>query len=202
MIMAYWKFIIFMALFASNANELANWQLTVPAKEHISSYQIVSDNWKIHYSINGNEYQYYLGGEEMKIVYYSGTGNTEKMANLIAKGIVSGGKDAEVVNVSAAGLDIFDNEDVVILGCPAMGDEVLEEGEFEPFIEGISSKISGKKVALFGSYGWGDGQWMRDWQERMESLGCTLIDDGLIINYEPEDESPECINFGLKIAKV
>ena len=132
----------------------------------------------------------------MKIVYYSGTGNTEKMANLIAKGIVSGGKDAEVVNVSAAGLDIFDNEDVVILGCPAMGDEVLEEGEFEPFIEGISSKISGKKVALFGSYGWGDGQWMRDWQERMESLGCTLI------NYEPEDESPECINFGLKIAKV
>lgn len=60
MIMAYWKFIIFMALFASNANELANWQLTVPAKEHISSYQIVSDNWKIHYSINGNEYQYYL----------------------------------------------------------------------------------------------------------------------------------------------
>ena len=118
----------------------------------------------------------------MKIVYYSGTGNTEKMANLIAKGIVSGGKDAEVVNVSAAG--------------------VLEEGEFEPFIEGISSKISGKKVALFGSYGWGDGQWMRDWQERMESLGCTLIDDGLIINYEPEDESPECINFGLKIAKV
>lgn len=137
----------------------------------------------------------------MKIVYYSGTGNTEKMANLIAKGIVSGGKDAEVVNVSAAGLDIFDNEDVVILGCPAMGDEVLEEGEFEPFIEGISSKISGKKVALFGSYGWGDGQWMRDWQERMESLGCILIDDGLIINYEPEDESPECINFGLKIAK-
>lgn len=138
----------------------------------------------------------------MKIVYYSGTGNTEKMANLIAKGIESGGKGAEVVNVSAAGLDVFDNEDVVILGCPAMGDEVLEEGEFEPFIEEISSKLSGKKVALFGSYGWGDGQWMRDWQDRMESLGCTLIGDGLIINYEPEDESPECINFGLEIAKV
>lgn len=65
MIMAYWKFIIFMALFASNANELANWQLTVPAKEHISSYQIVSDNWKIHYSINGNEYQYYLNSHKM-----------------------------------------------------------------------------------------------------------------------------------------
>ena len=138
----------------------------------------------------------------MKIVYYSSTGNTEKIANLIAKGIERGGKAAELVNVSAAGLDVFDNEDVVILGCPAMGDEVLEEGEFEPFIEEISSKLSGKKVALFGPYGWGDGQWMRDWQDRMESLGCTLIGDGLIINYEPEDESPECINFGLEIAKV
>ena len=90
----------------------------------------------------------------------------------------------------------------LILGCPAMGDEVLEEAEFEHFMEGISDKISGKKVALFGSYGWGDGQWMRDWQDRVESLGCTLIDDGLIINYEPEDNSPECINFGKEIAKA
>ena len=138
----------------------------------------------------------------MKIVYYSASGNTEKMANLIAEGIVNGGKSVEIINVSDANANIFDNEEIVILGCPAMGDEVLEENEFEPFVEEISSKISGKKVALFGSYGWGDGQWMRDWQERMESLGCTLIDDGLIINYEPEDESPECINFGLKIAKV
>ena len=77
----------------------------------------------------------------MKIVYYSGSGNTEKMANLIAEGI-------------------------------------KEEGK------------------------WGDGQWMRDWQDRVESLGCTLIDDGLIINYEPEDNSPECINFGKEIAKA
>ena len=100
----------------------------------------------------------------MKIVYYSGSGNTEKMANLIAEGIKEEGKTAELINVSSAGLDVFDNEDIVILGCPAMGDEVLEEAEFEHFMEGISDKISGKKVALFGSYGWGDGQWMRDWQ--------------------------------------
>ena len=138
----------------------------------------------------------------MKIVYYSASGNTEKMANLIAEGIANGGKTAEVINVSNANADIFDNEEIVILGCPAMGDEVLEENEFEPFIEEISSKISGKKVALFGSYGWGDGQWMRDWQERMESLGCTLIDDGLIIQYEPEDNSSECIELGMTIAKV
>ena len=138
----------------------------------------------------------------MKIVYYSASGNTEKMANLIAEGLANGGKTAEVINVSNANADIFDNEEIVILGCPAMGDEVLEENEFEPFVEEISSKISGKKVALFGSYGWGDGQWMRDWQERMESLGCTLIDDGLIIQYEPEDNSSECIQLGMTIAKA
>ena len=81
----------------------------------------------------------------MKIVYYSASGNTEKMANLIAEGIANSGKNAEVINVSNANADIFDNEEIVILGCPAMGDEVLEENEFEPFIEEISSKISGKK---------------------------------------------------------
>ena len=138
----------------------------------------------------------------MKIVYYSASGNTEKMANLIAEGIANGGKTAEVINVSNANADIFDNEEIVILGCPAMGDEVLEENEFEPFVEEISSKILGKKVALFGSYGWGDGQWIRDWQERMESLGCTLIADGLIIQNEPEDNSPECIELGMTIAKA
>ena len=138
----------------------------------------------------------------MKIVYYSASGNTEKMANLIAEGIAKAGKSAEVINVSNVNANIFDDEEVVILGCPAMGDEVLEENEFEPFVEEISSKISGKKVALFGSYGWGDGQWMRDWQERMESLGCTLIADGLIIQYEPEDNSSECIELGMTIAKA
>ena len=138
----------------------------------------------------------------MKIVYYSASGNTEKMANLIAEGISEEGKSVELVNVSNANSNIFDDENIVILGCPAMGDEVLEENEFEPFLEEISSKISGKKVALFGSYGWGDGQWMRDWQERMESLGCTLIDDGLIIQYEPEDNSSECIEIGKIIARI
>ena len=124
------------------------------------------------------------------------------MENIIVEGIANGGKTAEVINVSNANADIFDNEEIVILGCPAMGDEVLEENEFEPFVEEISSKISGKTVALFGSYGWGDGQWMRDWQERMESLGCTLIADGLIIQNEPEDNSPECIELGMTIAKA
>ena len=138
----------------------------------------------------------------MKIVYWSGTGNTEKMANIIAEGIVNGGKEAEIINVSAAEENIFDNEDVVILGCPAMGDEVLEEGEFEPFVESISSKIKGKKVAVFGSYGWGDGQWMRDFEDRITSYGGQLIGEGLMIQNEPEDSSSECLEFGMAIAKV
>lgn len=139
----------------------------------------------------------------MKIVYWSGTGNTEEMAKLIAKGIQDGEKVAEIINVSDATSNIFDNEDLIILGCSAMGDEVLEEGEFEPFIDEISGKVSGKKVVLFGSYGWGDGKWMRDFEERMESYGCDLVSEGLIVTNEPEgDTAQECIDFGLKISKL
>lgn len=107
----------------------------------------------------------------MKIVYWSGSGNTEKMANLIAEGIKENGVEAQVIDVSHANSDIFNDEDIIILGCPAMGAEMLEESEFEPFIESISSKVSGKKAVLFGSYDWGDGEWMRDWMSRMEEYG-------------------------------
>lgn len=136
----------------------------------------------------------------MKIVYWSGTGNTEKMAQLIGKGIIEGGKTAEIINVSDVNVDELLKEDVLILGCSAMGDEVLEECEFEPFIDEISAKVSGKKVALFGSYGWGDGQWMRDFEERMTGYGCTVIEEPLIVQNEPDDKELECIDFGKKIA--
>ncbi|MGL4106603.1 flavodoxin [Clostridium sp. LP20] len=139
----------------------------------------------------------------MKIVYWSGTGNTEKMANLIASGIESEGKSSEVITVNEASDKIFNETDVVILGCPAMGDEVLEEGEFEPFIEEIKNKVSGKKIALFGSYGWGDGEWMRTWEERMISYGADILLEPLIVQYEPEGSTEEeCIAFGKKLGKV
>ena len=148
-------------------------------------------------------FNYFKGDVYMKVVYWSGTGNTEKMANLIAKGIVEKGKEAEVVAVSDANSDIFNTEDIVILGCPAMGDEVLEEGEFDPFIEELESKVSGKKVALFGSYGCGDGHWMRDFEERMVSYGCVSSLDPLIVSNEPEGDTEEqCIEFGRKIAEL
>ncbi len=138
----------------------------------------------------------------MKIVYWSGTGNTEKMAQLIGQGITENGKEVEVINVSNVNISALLDEEILILGCPAMGDEVLEEGEFEPFIEEISTKISGKKVALFGSYGWGDGQWMREFEERMTGYGCTIIDEPLIVQGEPDEIAQECINFGKKIADI
>ena len=136
----------------------------------------------------------------MKIVYWSGTGNTEKMAKLIEKGITDVGKVVEAISVSEVTVDEILKDEVLILGCSAMGDEVLEESEFEPFIEEISTKISGKKVALFGSYGWGDGQWMRDFEERIIGYGCTIIDTPLIVQNEPDDSEQECIDFGKKIA--
>lgn len=136
----------------------------------------------------------------MKIVYWSGTGNTAKMAELIGKGIVEAGKNVEIINVSDVNINDLLKEDTLILGCSAMGDEVLEESEFDPFIDEISTKISGKKVALFGSFGWGDGQWMRDWEERMISYGCIITEDCLIVQNEPDDKEQECIDFGKKVA--
>ncbi|MDR0880178.1 MAG: flavodoxin [Clostridioides sp.] len=137
----------------------------------------------------------------MKIVYWSGTGNTEVMADLIKSGIESAGKAAEVINVASATPDVFEGEEIIILGCPSMGSETLEESEFEPFVESIASKISGKKIALFGSYGWGDGQWMRDWEDRMKGYGGELIGEGLTVNEAPDgDTAEECEEFGRKIA--
>ncbi len=138
----------------------------------------------------------------MKIVYWSGTGNTEKMAELIAKGIIESGKDVNTINVSDVNIDELLNEDILILGCSAMGDEVLEESEFEPFIEEISTKVSGKKVALFGSYGWGDGKWMRDFEERMNGYGCVVVETPLIVQNDPDEAEQDCIDFGKKIANI
>lgn len=136
------------------------------------------------------------------VVYWSGTGNTEKMANFIGKGISSGGANPIVESVSNVDANKIDKFEVIALGCPSMGNEVLEESEMEPFVESIAQKVNGKKVALFGSYGWGDGQWMRDWVDRMESYGADVIENGLTINNEPDkDGEEECITLGKELAK-
>lgn len=138
----------------------------------------------------------------MKIIYWSGTGNTEKMANLIGKGLKEEGKSFEIISVDEFSGDIND-EDTLILGCPAMGSEVLEEDEFQPFIDNIKAQLEGKKIALFGSYGWGDGEWMRNWEEEMNSAGANVVVTSLTVQNEPEGETAEeCKQFGRKIAKV
>ena len=116
------------------------------------------------------------------VIYWSGTGNTEQMASAVAEGA-----GAELFSVSDFGGDIADY-DRIAFGCPSMGDEVLEESEFEPFFASVEAKLGGKKIALFGSYGWGDGQWMRDWTERAKAAGAEITNgEGLIINDAPDD---------------
>lgn len=138
----------------------------------------------------------------ISIIYWSGTGNTEKMAECIAEGAKSAGASVSLKNVSEASVEDVLNADVAILGCPSMGSEVLEESEFEPFMESVDSKISGKKIGLFGSYGWGDGEWMRDWAERVKNNGATLLEEPLIINEMPDAKGEAlCKELGEKLAK-
>ena len=120
----------------------------------------------------------------MRIIYWSQTGNTEKIAELIKKGIELEGKSAKLVKVSEITVEYIKNEEIIIIGCPACGVKTLDETEMEPFINSLQGEIDGKKVALFGSYGWGTGEWMEAWQERMQSYGGVLISDGLIVNEE------------------
>lgn len=103
------------------------------------------------------------------VIYWSGTGNTQQMAEAVAEGAV-----AELFSVSEFSGNIEDY-DRVAFGCPAMGAEELEDSEFEPFFSSVVDKLSGKKVALFGSYGWGDGEWMRNWTEQVKGAGAEVV---------------------------
>lgn len=136
------------------------------------------------------------------IVFWSGTGNTEAMANAVKEGAESAGAEVQLLNVSEADEGVL-NADALCMGCPAMGAEQLEDGEFEPFFAGIEDKIKGKKIGLFGSYDWGDGEWMRTWQERVESAGGVMIQDGIIANNEPDDEAlSACRTLGEKVSII
>lgn len=139
----------------------------------------------------------------MKIIYWSGTGNTESMANLISEGLSNKGKSAELLRVESVNAQDLKDENVLILGCPSMGNENLEEVDFEPFIESLKSIGKGKKACLFGSYGWGDGEWMRNWEEQMLSYGFELPLESVIVNESPEgDDKDLCIKFGENIANL
>ena len=130
------------------------------------------------------------------IVYWSGTGNTEAMAKAIAEGIKSKNGEVDVFSVSDVDSSIIEKYGKFAFGCPSMGAEVLEESEFEPFFTSIEGMLDGKKVALFGSYGWGDGEWMRDWCSRVRDIGADLYDVGFIQKESPDEAACEAFGAG------
>lgn len=142
--------------------------------------------------------------DKIYVVYWSQTGNTEAMAEAVARGIRSEGKESVVVEVGSISPEELKEEAVFALGCPAMGAEVLEESEMEPFVETLEAFVKGKTVGLFGSYGWGDGEWMRDWEARMQQAGANVIGgEGVICQETPDQETLEkCEELGKNLAAL
>ena len=136
---------------------------------------------------------------KVAIVFWSATGNTETMANCIAEGAGAAATIVPCADMTPAKLGEFD---VVAFGCPAMGAEQLEESEFEPMFAGLEGSLNGKKVALFGSYGWGDGEWMRTWEEDCGTAGINRVADSVICCEAPDDEAlAACRALGRKLAE-
>jgi flavodoxin short chain len=140
--------------------------------------------------------------KKVLVVYWSGTGNTQAMAESVARGVGDGGGEAVLKAAGSASADLVKEADALAFGCPAMGAEVLEESEMEPFIASLSAaELGNKAVGLFGSYDWGDGQWMRDWADRMKALGAKVEGEGLIAQLEPTEEAlTQCYELGKRLA--
>ena len=131
------------------------------------------------------------------VIYWSGTGNTEAMANAVAEGMREAGAECAVWTPADVGADAVKELDAAALGCPAMGAEELEETEFAPMFDAVKSALAGKAVGLFGSYGWGGGEWMNTWEDDCKSLGANLIFDSIICNDAPDDEAlSKCEKLG------
>ena len=135
------------------------------------------------------------------VVYWSGTGNTEAMAQAVAQGMTAAGAEAVLLTpdqVQAGDLNAYD---AIAFGCPAMGSEVLEEMEFQPMFDACKRSLSGKRAALFGSYGWGDGQWMRSWEKDCDDAGLNLVCESVICAEAPDETALEaCRALGKALA--
>lgn len=138
------------------------------------------------------------------VAYWTQSGNTKVMADAIGEGIVAAGKEAKVAEISDVTFEELKEASVFALGCPAMGAEVLEECEMEPFVEEVEKFAAGKKIGLFGSYGWGGGEWMRDWEERMKAAGAEVVNGEGVIAMETPDEvaEAECKALGEALAAL
>lgn len=134
---------------------------------------------------------------KIAVVYWSSTGNTEAMAQAVVEGAKHAGAEAELFTAAEFDGGKMDEFDAVAFGCPAMGAEELEDGEFAPMFETCESKLSGKKIALFGSYGWGDGEWMRTWEDTCRGDGASVVSEPVICNEAPDDSAlDECKALG------
>ncbi len=138
---------------------------------------------------------------KVAVVFWSGTGNTAQMAQAVVEGATVAGAEAVLINASQFTADDMDNYDAVAFGCPAMGVEVLEESEFQPMFDSVESKLSGKKTGLFGSYGWGDGEWMRQWEDQVRGDGAQLVADPVTAHEAPDDTAlSDCRALGRSLA--
>ena len=138
---------------------------------------------------------------KIAVVYWSSTGNTEAMANAVAEGARKAGASAELFTATEFDGGKVDAFDAIAFGCPAMGAEELEDSEFAPMFESCESKLSGKKIALFGSYGWGDGEWMRAWEDTCRNDGASLVCDSVICQETPDDDALNaCRSLGEALA--
>ena len=142
--------------------------------------------------------------DKVYIIFWTQGGNTGAMASAIGDGVKAAGKEPVFLSPSEAKVSELTELNGFAMGCPAMGCEVLEETEMEPFVSEVESILNGKKIALFGSYGWGDGQCMRDWEERMNSAGAIIIGGrGTIAHEMPQDEDIElCKDLGKQLAEL
>ena len=138
---------------------------------------------------------------KIAVVYWSSTGNTEAMANAVVEGAKNAGADVTLYTAAEFTANLVDDFDAIAFGCPAMGAEVLEDSEFEPMFQDCESKLKGKKIALFGSYGWGDGEWMRNWEDTCRNDGANLVCDSVICQETPDDAAEaDCRNLGAALA--
>ena len=136
------------------------------------------------------------------VIYWSGTGNTESMANAVLEGMRKNGADAVLLTPDQADAQSLKDLDAVAMGCPAMGDETLEESEFEPMFEACKSHLAGKDAALFGSYGWGDGEWMRSWEQACRDAGIRLVCESVICCEAPDDTALDaCRELGAELSR-
>ncbi|MEZ3507073.1 MAG: flavodoxin [Lachnospiraceae bacterium] len=138
---------------------------------------------------------------KVAVVYWSGTGNTAAMATAVAEGAQEKGAEVSLMFCSEFGAERMDEFDAVAFGCPSMGAEQLEEGAFEPMFTTCEGKLAGKKIALFGSYGWGDGEWMRSWEDTCRSDGTVFVCDSVICKETPDgDALSDCKALGAALA--